>query len=87
MLLNTVLQVALKDDLPRWQKTQAMGVCLGDCDLDCTTNLRFADDVFLFVTTKEQLQKMMCDFKHSTEKGGTQDTSRKNEDSQKPKLD
>ena len=38
--------------------------------LDCLTNLLFADDVHLFATSKEQLQKMMCDFKHSTEKVG-----------------
>ena len=47
-----------------------MGICLGDCDLDCLTNLRFADDVLLVATTKGQLQKMLCDFKHSTEKVG-----------------
>ena len=40
------------------------------CELDCLTNLRFADDVLLFATTKEQLQKMMWDFEHSTEKMG-----------------
>ena len=45
-------------------------ICLGDYELDCHTNLRFADDLLLFATTKEQLQKMMCDFKHSTEKVG-----------------
>ena len=56
LLFNTVLQVALKDDLPRWQKRNGQK-CLGDCELDCLTNLRFADDVLLFATTKEQLQK------------------------------
>ena len=34
-----------------------MGICPGDNDHDCLTNLRFADDV-------------CCDFKHSTEKVG-----------------
>ena len=27
LLLNTVLQVALKDDLPRWEKKKGMGTC------------------------------------------------------------
>ena len=34
------------------------------------TNLRFADDVMLFATSKEQIRKMMCDFKKATEKVG-----------------
>ena len=38
-----------------------MGICLGDDD----------DDVLLFAFTKEQLQKMLCDFKKKrTEKVG-----------------
>ena len=63
LLFNTVLQVALKDYLPRCQKKKGMGKCLGDCELDCLTNLRYADDVLLSASTKEQLQIMMCDFK------------------------
>ena len=70
LLFNTVVQEALKDDLPRWQKQKGMGICLRDGDHDCLANLRFADDVLLFVSTKEQLQKMLCDFKHCTEKVG-----------------
>ena len=70
MLFNTVLQVALKDDLPRRQKKKGMGICVGDGDHDCLMNLRFADDVLLFASTKEQLQNMLCDFKHGTEKVG-----------------
>ena len=70
LLFNTVLQVALKDDFPRWQKKKGIGTCLGENDHDCLTNLRFADDVLQFAATKEQLQKMLCDFKHSTEKVG-----------------
>ena len=66
LLFNTVLQVALKDDLARWQK-RGMGICFGDSESDCLTNLRFADDVLLFFTSLEQLQRMMCDFKRSTE--------------------
>ena len=60
LLFNTVLQVGLKDGLPRWQKKKGMGICLGDNDHDCITNLRFVDDVLLFASTKEQLQKMLC---------------------------
>ena len=43
---------------------------LGDCELACLANLRFADDMLLFATSMEQLQKMMCEFKQSTEKLG-----------------
>ena len=47
-----------------------MGIYLSDQDHDCLTNLRFDDDVLLFATSKEQLQKMMYEFKESTEKVG-----------------
>ena len=43
---------------------------MGDAESDCLTCLRFADDVLLFSTSLEQLQRMMCDFKRSTEKVG-----------------
>ena len=69
VLFNTVLHMALKDDLPRWQKKRGVCICLGDND-HCLTNMRFADDVLLFASSKEQLQKMLRDFKHSTEKVG-----------------
>ena len=45
-------------------------VFLSDHDHDCLTNLRFADDVMLFATSKKQIRKMMCDFKKATEKVG-----------------
>ena len=57
LLFNTVLQIALKDDLTRWQKTQGMGICLGDSESNCLTRLRFADDVLLFSTSQVQLLK------------------------------
>ena len=47
-----------------------MGIYLRDHDHDCLTNLRFADDVLLFATSKEQLQKMLHEIKESTEKVG-----------------
>ena len=47
-----------------------MGIYLSDQERDCLTNLRFADDVMLFATSKEQLQNMMYDFKKATEKVG-----------------
>ena len=56
---NTVLQMALKDDVERWQKSKGMGVRLGDNESDCLTNLRFADDVLLFSTSLVQLLKML----------------------------
>ena len=70
LLFNTILQNSLKDDIQRWQKKKGMGIYLSDHDHDCFTNLRFADDVLLFATSKEQPQKMLCDFKKSTEKVG-----------------
>ena len=45
-----------------------MGIYLSDHDRDCLTNLRFANDVMLFPTSKEQIRKMMCEFKKATEK-------------------
>ena len=69
LLFNTVLQMALKDDVTRWQKLQGMGTCLGGSESHCFANLRSADDVLLFSTSLEQLQKMMMgDFKQSTER-------------------
>ena len=62
--------MALKDDVTRWQNIKGMGICFGDSESDCLTNLRFADDVPLFSTSLVQLPKMMCDFKKSTERVG-----------------
>ena len=70
LLFNTVLQSSLKKFTERWQKKKGMGIFLSDHDHDCLTNLRFADDVLLFVTSKDQLQKMLYEFKESTEKVG-----------------
>ena len=52
LLFNMVLQKALEDDIPRWQKKKGMGIYLSDNDHDCLTNMRFADDVLLFATSK-----------------------------------
>ena len=48
------------------------GICknLSDHDHDCLTNLRFADDVLLFATSKDEIRKMLCEFKKDTEKVG-----------------
>ena len=70
LLFNMVLQTSLKDDIQRWQKKKGMGTHLSDNDHDYLTNLRFADDVLLFASSKEQPQKMLCDFKKSIEKVG-----------------
>ena len=51
-------------------KYKGMGIHLSDHDHDCLTNLRFADDVMLFARSKEQIRKMMCEFKKATEKVG-----------------
>ena len=52
------------------KRKKGMGIYLSDHDRDCLTNLRFADDVMLFATSKEQIRKMMCEFKKATEKVG-----------------
>ena len=70
LLFNTVLQYALKNVIQRWQKKIGMGIYLSDQERDCLTNLRFADDVMLFATSKEQIRSMMCEFKDATEKVG-----------------
>ena len=63
LLFNTVLQYSLKEETQRWQKKKRMEKNLSDHDRDCLTNLRFADDVMLIATSKEQIRKMLCDFK------------------------
>ena len=70
LLFNTVLQYSLENEIQRWQKTKGMGIYLSDQERDCLTNLRFADDVMLFATSKEQIRNMMCEFKKATEKVG-----------------
>ena len=70
LLFNTVLQYSLKNEIQRWQKTKGMGIYLSDQERDCLTNLRFADDVMLFATSKEQLRNMMYELKKATEKVG-----------------
>ena len=57
LLFNTVLQKALEDDIPRWQKKKGMGIYWSDNDHDCLTNLRFADDVLLFASSKKSFKK------------------------------
>ena len=70
LLFNTVLQYALKSVIQKWQRKKGMGIYLSDQERDCLTNLRFADDVMLFATSKGQVQNMMCEFKEATEKVG-----------------
>ena len=71
LLFNTVLQYSLKDEIQRWQKKKGMGIHLSDHDRHCLTNLRFADDVMLFATSKEQIRKMMYEFKRQPRKWDT----------------
>ena len=70
LLFNTVLQYALKNVVLIWQRKKGMGIYFSDQERDCLTNLRFADDVMLFATSKEQIRNMMCEFKKATEKVG-----------------
>ena len=69
LLPNTVLQYSLKDEIQRCQEKKGIGIYLSDHDHDCLTNLRFAD-VMLFATSKEQIRKMLCEFKKVTQKVG-----------------
>ena len=85
LLFITVLQNSLKEDIQRWQKRKGMGIYLSDNDHNCLTNLRFADDVLLFASSKEQLQKMLREFKRCTEKVGLRIHPEKHENSQQPK--
>ena len=55
---------------PALAKEKRNGNLLSDQDNDCLTNLRYADDVLLFATSKKKLQKRMYQFKESTEKVG-----------------
>ena len=71
LLFRTVLQFALKDDLKSWQEKNK-GTRLSDRKEDCLTNLRFADDVLLFSTHLNKLKDMLCDFKKSMEKVGSE---------------
>ena len=59
LVLNTVLQYSLKEEILCWQKKKGMGIYLSNHDRDCLTNLRFADYVMMFATSKEQIRKMM----------------------------
>ena len=63
LLFNAALQDSLKEVTKRWQKKKGVGIYVSDRDHDCLTNLRFSDYVLLFATSKEQLQKMMYEFK------------------------
>ena len=62
-----------------------MQICVSDHDHDCLTNLGLADDLLLFATSKEQFQKMLCEFKKSPEKWDS-GPPRKDDSSQQPKL-
>ena len=70
LLFNKILQKALEEDIPRWQKNGRMGFCLSDNDHVCLTNMRFAADVLLFASSKEQLQKCCVNSREVQEKVG-----------------
>ena len=54
-----VLQKALEDDVPRWQKKRGMEISLSDNDHDCLANLRFADDALLFASSKRTASEIV----------------------------
>ena len=53
-------------EVARWPKTKRIGICFGNFESDCLTDLRLAGGVLLISTSLVQLQKIMCNFKHST---------------------
>ena len=84
LLFNTVLQYSLKEEIQRWQKKKGMGIYLSDHDRDCVTNLRFADDVMLFATSKRTDTEYDVRIQESNRESGTQDPPRQDENSQQP---
>ena len=86
LLFNTVLQKALEENIPRWQKNGGMGFCLSDNDHDCFTNMRFAADVLQFASSKRTAPKNGMRIQEKYRKSGTQNPSREDENSQQPKL-
>ena len=67
LLLNTVLQAALEDDLTRWRE-KGVGICLGD--------LRFADEVLLVSASLEQLTSICVRLQEEYRKCGTEKSTR-----------
>ena len=61
-LFNSVLQVALQDDLRTWRKKR-VGITYEEDHRHCISNLKFAEDVLLQSTSLDQLKKMLTDFK------------------------
>ena len=59
LLFNTVLQYSLKDEIQRWQKKEGMGIYLSDQAHDCVTNMRFADDVLQFASSKNSFKNVV----------------------------
>ena len=55
LLFNTILQSSLTDITQCWHKKKGTGIYLSDHGHDCLANLRFAEDVLLFATSKDQL--------------------------------
>ena len=84
LLFNTVLQYSLKEEIQRWQKKKGMGIYLSDHDRDCVTNLRFADDVMLFATSKRTDTENDVSIQEGNRESVTQDSPRQDEDSQQP---
>ena len=63
-------------------KKKGTGIYLSDQERDCLTNLRFADDVMLFATSKGQIQNMIVRIQRCNRESGTQDSPRQDENSQ-----
>ena len=84
LLFNTVLRITLKDDEIRWQKTKGMGICSGDSESDCLSNLRFVDDVLLFSTSLVQLQKNDVRLQAEYREGRIENPPGQDENSQQP---
>lgn len=59
-LFNAVLEKAVGSIQKEWRK-KGFGICFGDNNEDRLCTLRFADDLILLASSKNQLKKMLCD--------------------------
>eukprot|EP00973_Karenia_brevis_P000238 33040-Karenia_brevis.AAC.1 len=59
-LFNAVLEEVMRPIQNRWRQ-RGWGIALGTEKRDLLTNLRFADDILLLATSRQQIQSMLTD--------------------------
>jgi len=70
-LFNAVLERAMRDIQKKWRR-EGLGISVGEELDDRLCNLRFADDVILFASSREGLQRMLNDMVLATKAVGLQ---------------